>query len=94
MKKRDLSCLRCGTQMRFLGRDRLQLGQTSWILGDLPNLIAGAMPVDLYGCPNCGKIEFYQSEDTSEDLVQKQCPNCGAVIDFDYGRCPRCKHEF
>lgn len=94
MEKRDLNCLRCGAQMRFLGRDRLQLGQTSWILGDLPNLIAGAMPVDLYGCPNCGKTELYQTEDSCEDLVQKQCPNCGAVIDFDYGRCPRCKHEF
>lgn len=94
MHKRDCRCLRCGAEMHFLGRDKLQLGQTGWILGDLPNLIAGALVVEIYSCPDCGKIEFFRPDDSGEALPQKQCPNCGAVIDFDYGRCPRCKHEF
>ncbi len=25
---------------------------------------------------------------------QLSCLRCGAVIDFDYGRCPYCEHEF
>ena len=29
--------------MRYIKREKLQLGQTGWVLGDLPNLFAGAM---------------------------------------------------
>lgn len=38
---RELSCLRCGAQMQYMMRERLQLGKTGWILGDLPNLSQG-----------------------------------------------------
>ena len=93
-QKRSLNCLRCGAAMRFSGREQLQLGKTGWVLGDLPNLLAGAMQLDIYACPDCGKVEFFQPEDSSDTLPQKECPSCGAVIDFDYGRCPRCKYEF
>lgn len=93
-KRREINCLRCGTEMRFVGRDKLQLGQMSWVLGELPNLIAGAMPVDLYACPDCGKIELFRPGTLSEELPQKRCPHCGALIDFDYGCCPRCRYEF
>lgn len=93
-QNRKLNCLRCGAAMRFSGREKLQLGQTGWLLGDLPNLIAGAMRLDIYACPDCGKVEFFLPGDSSDELPQKQCPSCGAVIDFDYGRCPHCKHEF
>ena len=73
----DLNCLRCGRQMRYIKREKLQLGQTGWVLGDLPNLFAGAMSVDIYTCPGCGKVEFYLAESVEEELPQKQCPNCG-----------------
>ena len=43
----DFNCLRCGTPMRFAGRDKLQLGKTSWLFGDLPNLMAGALEVSI-----------------------------------------------
>ena len=36
----DFDCLRCGTAMQFVGQHKLQLGKTSWIFGDLPNLMA------------------------------------------------------
>ena len=26
--------------------------------------------------------------------MNAECPVCGAVLDFDYGRCPYCEHEF
>ena len=90
----QLSCLRCGAGMRFIKREKFQLGQTGWVLGDLPNLFAGAMEIEIYACPKCGKLEFFQPEASTDELPQKQCPDCGAVIDFDYGRCPHCKHEF
>lgn len=93
-QKRNLDCLRCGAAMRFSGREKLQLGKTGWVLGDLPNLLAGAMQLDIYACPDCGKVEFFRPEDSSDELPQKECPSCGAVIDFDYGRCPRCKYKF
>ena len=67
----QLNCLRCGTGMQFIRREKFQLGQTGWVLGDLPNLFAGAMEIEIY-----------------------VCPGCGAVLDFDYGCCPYCAHEF
>ena len=56
----QLNCLRCGAGMNFLCREKMQLGQTGWLLGDLPNLVAGAMEVEIYACPKCGKLEFFQ----------------------------------
>ena len=94
---RDLSCLRCGEKMAFIQREKIQLGQTGWILGDLPNLAAGAMEVDIYSCPGCGKIEFFQpagASTTDDELPQKRCPGCGKMIDFDYPKCPFCKYDF
>ena len=95
---KGLNCLRCGRQMRYIKREKLQLGQTGWVLGDLPNLFAGAMSVDIYTCPGCSKIEFYlaeiREEAMEEALPQKQCPNCGKKHDFDYPKCPFCKYEY
>ena len=52
----QFDCLRCGTAMRFVGQEKLQLGQTSWLLGDWPNLVAGALKVSIMVCPHCGKL--------------------------------------
>lgn len=91
-----MNCLRCNKQMKFLAKEHLQLGQTGWILGDIPNLIAGALKVDIYVCPECRKLEFFAANDkTDEDsLPQNVCPACGAVHDFDYPRCPKCKYDY
>ena len=94
MKKID--CLRCGQKMRYFGTEKLQFGQTSWIFGDLPNLLAGAMEVDVYCCSDCKKLEFFLAEENEmeDELPQKQCPNCGRMHDFDYPKCPFCKHNY
>lgn len=91
-----LSCLRCGEQMQFLTRENIQLGKTGWILGDLPNLFAGALQTDIYFCPNCRKLEFYAADETvaGDELPKKTCPKCGTVHDFDYPRCPKCGHSY
>jgi DNA-directed RNA polymerase subunit RPC12/RpoP len=94
---RDFTCLRCGETMQFYARERLQLGKTGWVLGDLPNLFAGALDVSIYVCPACRKLEFYADESASEseeELPQKTCPACGTVHDFDYPKCPNCKFDY
>lgn len=93
----EFLCLRCGTSMRFRGQEKLQLGQTGWILGDLPNLIAGGLRVTILECPHCGKLEFFSgnAEGLPEsDLPQRTCPKCGAQHDFDYPKCPLCGYTY
>ena len=91
---KDMECLRCGKQMIFIKRESLQLGRTGWFLGDLSNLLAGALEVNIYMCEGCGKIEFYSGEYAEEELMQKECPNCGKMHDFDYPKCPFCKYDY
>lgn len=91
---KNISCLRCEKEMRYVGREELQLGKTGWILGDLPNLFAGAMKVDIYVCPECKKIEFFIAEELESELPQKECPKCGKKHDFDYPKCPFCNYEY
>lgn len=95
---RKLDCLRCGERMRFARREKLQLGETGWLIGDWGNLLAGAMEVDFYCCPACGKIELFQprydgdsGDYAADDVLHKLCPSCGKEIDFDFPRCPYCK---
>ena len=101
MSEKVINCLRCQSEMLYTGKEKLQLGQTSWILGDLPNLIAGAMLLDIYYCPNCRKVELFASEDDFADdgeseagLPQKTCPKCGREHDFDYPKCPVCGYRY
>ena len=92
-----MKCLRCGETMTGPAREKIQLGQTGLLFGDLPNLIAGALETDIYHCPKCGKLEFFSMDFQAEDadqLPQKECPACGRSIDFDYPKCPYCKQEF
>ncbi len=86
--------------MKFVGTEQVQLGQTGWLLGSLPNLLSGSLEVGIYICPKCKKIEFFS---TSEDpiaseaddaLPQVVCPSCGKSHDFDYTKCPFCKHSY
>ena len=91
---RNINCLRCNKKMNHIRTETLQFGQTGWVLGDLPNLLAGAMEVDIYVCPEGRKVEFFLADDTEDGLPQKQCPNCGKVHDFDYPKCPFCKYDY
>ena len=91
----EKKCLRCGTIMNRAVTENLQLGKTSWILGDWPNLIAGAIKVDIYYCPSCKKLEFFAAETIDQgqtDVPQVTCPCCGRSHDFDYPSCPYCKY--
>ena len=95
--KSNCNCLRCGVPMKHVFTEYIQLGKTSWLAGDWSNLIAGAMLVDVYRCPQCGKLELFSAEDhehSQSDIPQVVCPNCGQSHDFDYPSCPFCKHTY
>lgn len=103
---REVKCLRCREEMSFLKREKLQLGQTGAILGDWPNIIAGALDTEIYYCSRCGKIEmFMPGVGYYEDLPQEEeelPPEVDAnIVGVSmYGvpqvRCPACgrKHDF
>ena len=92
----NMKCLRCGEDMQYLSREKLQLGKTGWVLGDLPNLLSGALDVQILVCPKCRKLEFFlaENETLDDETPKKTCPDCGTVHDFDYPKCPKCKHEY
>lgn len=54
----SIEYMRCRQKMNHIRTEKLQFGQTGWILGDLPNLLAGAMEVDIYSCPQCKKTRI------------------------------------
>ena len=122
---RKTKCLRCDARMKFGMQQKFQMGQTSFLLGDWPNLIAGALELEVWFCPKCGKVEFFvpgstqnlpvkqpepvQTEEfdyvgsmvnegidavSKDGMPQKKCPTCGREHDFDYPRCPYCKHDY
>lgn len=92
----ERNCLRCGAPMRHVGREKLQLGQTGWFLGNLPNLFAGAIEVDIMICAVCGKVEFFCPPDLAlpSDTPQQACPRCGKKHDFDDPKCPYCGYDY
>ncbi len=93
---KEYACLRCHTPMNYIGREEIQLGRTGWILGDLSNLLSGALDVEIYICSKCGKIEFFHvgEIESADVLPQKICPKCGRQHDFDYPKCPYCHYDY
>ncbi len=91
-------CGNCRTELKFLKQEKIQLGQTGFILGDWPNLIAGAQELEFWACPNCRKLELFIPEGTSVDesdfeeggIAQIACPVCGLSHDMDDPKCPHC----
>ena len=70
---KQINCLRCKTPMDFASSEKIQLGETSLLLRDLPNLLAGSIEVNIYICPKCKKIELFSS-DESEDVDEPIIP--------------------
>lgn len=96
MRADVVNCLHCNVPMRFLGEQQIQLGKTGWFLGDLSNLLAGALDVKIFACPKCGKLEFFSAEDSQKqgEEGRKVCPECGAEHDADAECCPICGHVY
>lgn len=58
-KRKRINCLRCDGVAESLGVEKIQLGQYGLLLGDLSNLLSGALEVEIFQCDRCGKIEFF-----------------------------------
>ena len=72
MKIRKIGCPYCRVQMEYKGTKKIQLGRTGLILGDLDNLLSGALTASIYECPSCGKLEFFRYKKTKKvngDLI-------------------------
>lgn len=101
MEMKELKCLRCSAAMEFLKEENIQLGKTGWLLGDWPNLLAGAMRVKIFRCCDCGKLEFFSGDEIFEvpggeeqEAARKVCPVCNAELDEDCPCCPICGFRF
>jgi len=65
----ELKCLRCNEGMKVIGTKQFDEGTdwSSW-LGDWGKLLNRKEKLDMLGCTNCGKVEFYfQGALTSND---------------------------
>lgn len=108
--KKDLSCLRCGNKMEFERTENIQLGNRRSFFGELSNLAAGALQVDIYVCPECRHIEFFLADKTNDyyeeelsDFDENELTdfNEEGLSDFDeenlpQRQCPECGkwHDF
>ena len=103
---RELVCLRCGARMGFVKKERFQLGQTGFFLGDISNLMAGSLEMEIYCCPKCGKLEFFRPDDGANDRNEEKedalPPDAGSHIvsvsrdGIPQVKCPVCGkvHDF
>ena len=60
MKKRKVNCPYCGIPMKYSGTKKIQLGKSNIIFEHLNNWLSGALPVSIYECPKCSKLEFFR----------------------------------
>lgn len=95
---KTMKCLRCREPMEGPFREKFQLGQQGILGGHLPHLLAGALEVDLYHCPVCGKLEMYlpknEEAEKTWETADKECPDCGLSLDPDERVCPCCGFQF
>ena len=62
MKERKLLCLRCWAPMKYERSSELQLGRSNPLFPGLPGMTESSIPVDVYICQGCGKIELFQTQ--------------------------------
>ena len=91
-ENKTMQCTRCGEALVLFGKEELQLGSAGWLTGNLGNLVSGALPVEIYLCPACRKVELYCQENNPP---KKYCGSCGQKISvFARETCPACGKAF
>lgn len=105
---RRLECLRCGSQMQFLLREKFQKGESGPWVGNLNFNFRGGFDMEVYNCPRCGKLEFFlpdvqireeQDMDVHIDDLPPEAEQGIVGVSMDgipQVRCPRCgrRHDF
>lgn len=90
---RKVNCVRCNVALEFFKREKIQLGEYSWITGDLNNAAAGALDTAMYRCPVCRKIEFFEPEEEKGTVIEVPtitCKACGKEYESHLRECPHC----
>jgi len=88
-------CLRCSGNVSSIADKKFQLGQTGFFSGSWSNLLHGSREMEVYVCSTCSKVEFYANmSDVFDGVPKKTCPTCAKTHDFDYPKCPFCKHQY
>ena len=59
-KVRKIKCPYCDVMMKYRGAQRIQLGRWGLLMEHWDNWLSGALSVQLYECPECGKIEMFR----------------------------------
>ena len=58
-----MECYSCKSPMQSLGQLPIRVGGTSggWhlVLGNLADITEGVFPLDVYRCPKCTRVEFF-----------------------------------
>ena len=57
---RNQATVCCGQKMLSLGVSQFQLGEHSFLLGDLAHMMAGSLKLSVYQCEMCGQIKFFK----------------------------------
>lgn len=102
-----MKCPRCDVEMEHEGVHLFRVGGTSgeWIFlfGDIAEIKEEPLPLHVYMCPKCGKLELFTHEKAKGVLLRgkkigvtpkvflKKCPKCGREIPIASEECPFCK---
>ncbi len=69
-------CNSCGAWMQFAGEAPFRIGGTGggWklLFGEFAELGEQMLPLYIYVCPECGKIELYANEKTKQRLLRQR----------------------
>jgi hypothetical protein len=64
----------CGTAMEFAEKANFRVGGTSggWklLFGEWAELGESMIPLNIYVCPQCGRIQLYADEEAKRRLLQ------------------------
>lgn len=55
----DRLCPHCGVPTIKMGRQQFQLGEYDFWMGNMAQLAAGSLELDVLCCPQCRKVEFF-----------------------------------
>lgn len=92
--------------MAFLMRESFQKGESGAWVGNLNFHFRGGFEMDVYSCPNCGKLEFFLPESEDPEIEEPEmesmppdaeCSIVGVSMDgIPQIRCPVCgrNHDF
>jgi len=94
----EIKCSRCGTALEDYGIQKLRIGgvggEWSYLVGDIMEIEQETLPIHIYICPKCGKIELSATENTNIILLSrkglKKCVNCNRRIPLASEECQYC----